>query len=97
MKGRPVEIIGIGTSDAKGIRRGAVVNLEEAVESIKKAIEEAELMAGVEVDTVHLALSGGKAVRLGDQVRDLGDARRLHDLGDAPADGGGGSPDPKGS
>jgi cell division protein FtsA len=53
-----VEIIGIGTADAKGIRRGAVVNLEEAVESIKKAIEEAELTAGIEIDSVYLTLSG---------------------------------------
>ena len=42
----------------RGIRRGVVVNLEAAVESIKKAIEEAELTAGVEIDSVHLALSG---------------------------------------
>ncbi len=53
-----VEIIGIGTADAKGIRRGSVVNLEEAVESIKKAIEEAELTAGIEIDSVYLTLSG---------------------------------------
>jgi len=42
-----VDIIGIGVADAHGIRRGVVVNLETAVESIKKAIEEAELTAGV--------------------------------------------------
>ena len=53
-----VEIIGIGTADAKGIRRGAVVNLEEAVESIKKAVEEAELTAGIEIDSIYLTLSG---------------------------------------
>ena len=53
-----VDIIGIGIADAQGIRRGVVVNLETAVESIKTAIEEAELTAGVEIDTVHLALSG---------------------------------------
>lgn len=53
-----VDVIGIGLADAHGIRRGVVVNLETAVESIKKAIEEAELTAGVEIDTVHLALSG---------------------------------------
>jgi cell division protein FtsA len=53
-----LEIIGIGVADSKGIKRGVVVNLEAAVESIKKAIEEAELMAGVEVDSVHLAVSG---------------------------------------
>jgi cell division protein FtsA len=53
-----VDIVGIGVAESRGIRRGVVVNLEAAVESIKKAIEEAELMAGVEIDSVHLALSG---------------------------------------
>ena len=53
-----LDIIGIGLADSKGIRRGVVVNLEAAVESIKKAIEEAELTAGVEIDSVHLGLSG---------------------------------------
>ncbi len=53
-----VDIIGIGTTDSKGLKRGVVVNLEAAVESIKKSIEEAELMAGVEVGSVHLAIAG---------------------------------------
>src|SRR5262245_66069503 len=53
-----IDIVGLGVAESRGIRRGIVVNLEAAVESIKKAIEEAELMAGVEIDTVHLALSG---------------------------------------
>ena len=53
-----LNVIGIGLAAAKGIRRGVVVNLEAAVESIKKAIEEAELTAGVEIDSVHLGLSG---------------------------------------
>lgn len=53
-----LDIIGIGLAESKGIRRGVVVNLEAAVESIKKAIEEAELTAGVEIDSVHLGLSG---------------------------------------
>ncbi|MCH7746656.1 MAG: cell division protein FtsA [Acidobacteria bacterium] len=53
-----LDIIGIGVVEAQGIRRGVVVNLEAAVESIKKAIEEAELTAGVEIDAVHLGLSG---------------------------------------
>ena len=53
-----LEIIGIGVAEAKGIRRGAVVNLEAAVDSIKHAVEEAELMAGVEVDSVYIAISG---------------------------------------
>ena len=53
-----LEIVGLGVAESRGIKRGVVVNLELAVESIKKAIEEAELMAGIEIDTVHLGLSG---------------------------------------
>ena len=56
-----LDISGIGVAEARGIRRGVVVNLEVAVESIKKAIEEAELTAGVEIDTVYLGLSGAHA------------------------------------
>jgi cell division protein FtsA len=53
-----LDIVGIGVAESRGIRRGVIVNLEAAVESIKKAIEEAELMAGVEVDAVHLSMAG---------------------------------------
>ncbi len=53
-----LEVVGIGAVESRGIKRGVVVNLEAAVESIKKAVDEAELMAGVEVDSVYLALSG---------------------------------------
>jgi cell division protein FtsA len=56
--GRGLDIVGLGVAESRGIKRGVVVNLELAVESIKKAIEEAELMAGIEIDSVHLALSG---------------------------------------
>jgi cell division protein FtsA len=45
-------------AESRGIRRGVIVNLEAAVESIKKAVEEAELMAGVEIDAVHLSMAG---------------------------------------
>src|SRR5688500_4361840 len=53
-----VDVIGIGVAESKGLKRGVVVNLEAAVDSIKKWIEEAELMAGVEVGSAHLAISG---------------------------------------
>ena len=53
-----VDVIGLGVSESKGLKRGVVVNLDAAVESIKRSIEEAELMAGVEVGTIHLGLSG---------------------------------------
>src|SRR3954462_7486154 len=56
-----LDIVGIGTTESRGIKRGIVVNLEAAIDSIKKAIEEAELMAGIEIDAVHLALLGPHA------------------------------------
>ena len=58
LDGERLDIVGLGVSESRGIRRGAVVNVEAAVHSIKKAIDDAELMAGVEIDTVHLGLSG---------------------------------------
>jgi cell division protein FtsA len=48
----------MGVADSQGIRRGLVVNVETAVESIKKAVVEAELTAGIEIDNVYLGLSG---------------------------------------
>jgi cell division protein FtsA len=48
-----LDIVGLGVAESRGIRRGVVVNLEAAVDSIKRAIDEAELMAGVEIDSVH--------------------------------------------
>ncbi|OGD29661.1 MAG: cell division protein FtsA, partial [Candidatus Aminicenantes bacterium RBG_13_63_10] len=53
-----VEVIGIGTAESKGLRKGVVVNLETTTAAIKKAQEEAELMAGVEIDSAFVGLSG---------------------------------------
>ena len=53
-----LDIVGLGVAESRGIKRGVIVNLEAAVDTIKKAIGEAELMAGIEVDSVHLSLSG---------------------------------------
>ncbi|MFQ6081734.1 MAG: cell division protein FtsA [Candidatus Aminicenantia bacterium] len=53
-----IEIVGIGTADSKGLRKGVVVNLEATVEGIKKAVEEAELMAGVEIDSAYVSITG---------------------------------------
>jgi cell division protein FtsA len=57
-EGGGVDVIGLGVAESKGLKRGVVVNLDAAVESIKRSIEEAELMAGVEVGTIHLGISG---------------------------------------
>jgi cell division protein FtsA len=56
--GQSLSIVGMGVAESNGIRRGLVVNLEAAVDSIKKALVEAELTAGIEIDTVYLALCG---------------------------------------
>jgi cell division protein FtsA len=55
---RKVEVIGIGTAESKGLRKGVVVNLEATTSAIKKAQEEAELMAGVEIDSAFVGISG---------------------------------------
>lgn len=54
-----LNIIGIGTHPSKGLRKGVVVNIESTVSSIKKAVEEAELMAGCEITSVYTGIAGG--------------------------------------
>ena len=52
-------IIGIGSHPSVGLRKGVVVNIESTVDSIKKAVEEAELMAGCEISAVYAGIAGG--------------------------------------
>lgn len=54
-----IDIVGIGTAPSTGLRKGVVVNIDSTVESISKAVEEAELMAGVEISTVYVGIAGG--------------------------------------
>ncbi len=53
-----LEVIGIGTSPSRGLKKGVVVNLESTVQSIQKAIEEAELMAGCQIKSVFAGIAG---------------------------------------
>ncbi len=53
-----VDVVGIGTSPSTGLRKGVVVNIEQTVQSIKKALEEAELMAGCEIRSVYAGIAG---------------------------------------
>jgi len=53
-----VEIIGLGVAESRGIRKGVVVNLDLTISAIKRAQEEAELMAGVEIDSAYVGISG---------------------------------------
>ncbi len=53
-----LKIVGVGTSPSEGLRKGVVVNIEKTVRSIQRAIEEAELMAGVDVESVLVGIAG---------------------------------------
>lgn len=54
-----IDIVGIGSSPSHGLRKGVVINIDSTVQSIRKAIEEAELMAGCEIKTVFAGIAGG--------------------------------------
>ncbi len=54
-----VDIIGIGHSPSRGLRKGVVVNIDATVDSIRRAIEDAELMAGVEIRSAFVGIAGG--------------------------------------
>jgi cell division protein FtsA len=53
-----VDVVGIGTSPSTGLRKGVVVNIEQTVQSIKRALEEAELMAGCDIRSVYAGIAG---------------------------------------
>ncbi len=53
-----IEIIGIGSSRSRGLKKGVVVNIDSTVQSIQRAVEEAELMAGCEIHSVYAGIAG---------------------------------------
>lgn len=53
-----VEIIGVGHHPSRGMKKGVVVNIESTVQSIQRAVEEAELMAGCEIHSVFAGIAG---------------------------------------
>ena len=53
-----VEIIGIGSHPSRGLKKGVVVNIESTVQSIHRAVEEAELMAGCQIHSVYAGIAG---------------------------------------
>jgi len=54
-----LDIVGLGSHPSLGLRKGVVVNIEATVESIKNAVEEAETMAGMEIESVYVGIAGG--------------------------------------
>ncbi len=88
-----IDIVGIGTAPSSGLRKGVVINIDSTVESITKAVEEAELMAGVEISTVYTGIAGGHIksfnstgiVAIKDREVNEGDVQRVIDAAKAVA------------
>ena len=57
-EGEQVEIVGIGSHASRGLKKGVVVNIESTVQSIQRAVEEAELMAGCQIHSVYAGIAG---------------------------------------
>jgi len=53
-----VDVIGIGSHPSRGLKKGVVVNIESTVDSIQRAVEEAELMAGCQIHSVFTGIAG---------------------------------------
>src|ERR1044071_4559569 len=66
--GQLVDVVGIGESESKGLRKGVVVDPEAAVESITRAVEEAERMSGLEAEEVAISLSGSHIMSFNGQA-----------------------------
>ncbi len=93
MEGESVDIIGIGSHPSKGLRRGVVIDIDATVDSIRKAIEEAELMAGCEINSIYAGIAGGHIearneigmVAIRDQEVKPGDIKRVIEQAQAVA------------
>jgi cell division protein FtsA len=88
-----MDVVGIGTHPSKGLRKGVVVDIDATVESIKQAVEEAELMADCEISSVYAGIAGGHIegfnshgiVAVKDREVSEGDVRRVIDAAKAVA------------
>jgi len=58
LEGGDIEVIGLGSHPSRGLKKGVVVNIESTVQSIQRAVEEAELMAGCEIHSVYAGIAG---------------------------------------
>jgi cell division protein FtsA len=87
------DVIGIGTHPSKGLRKGVVVDIDATVDSIKHAVEEAELMADCEISSVYAGIAGGHIegfnshgiVAVKDREVGTNDVRRVIDAAKAVA------------
>ena len=91
--GDEIEIIGLGSSQSRGLKKGVVVNIESTVQTIQRAVEEAELMAGCEIHSVYAGIAGSHIrslnshgiVAIRDNEVSIGDVDRVIDAARAVA------------
>jgi len=60
-----INIIGVGSTDSQGIRKGAIVDIDQTVQSIKSAVEHAERMVGIKISEVCVGISGNHIILQG--------------------------------
>jgi cell division protein FtsA len=53
-----IKVVGVGSHPSRGLKKGVVINIESTVQSIQRAIEEAELMAGCQIHSVYAGIAG---------------------------------------
>jgi cell division protein FtsA len=88
-----IDIVGIGTHPSRGLRKGVVVDIDATVDSIKHAVEEAELMADYEITSVYAGIAGSHiqafnshgVVAVKDREVREGDVKRVIDAAKAVA------------
>jgi cell division protein FtsA len=88
-----LEVAGIGSHVSRGLKKGVVVNIESTVQSIQRAVEEAELMAGCEIHSVYAGIAGSHIrslnshgiVAIRDNEVNAGDVERVIDAARAVA------------
>ncbi len=86
-----IDVVGIGTHPSRGLRKGVVVDIDATVESIKHAVEEAELMADCEITSVYAGIAGSHirafnshgVVAVKDRDVSIGDVKRVIDAAKA--------------
>ncbi|UUZ96085.1 cell division protein FtsA [Paenibacillus sp. P25] len=76
-----INIIGVGSADSQGIRKGSIVDIDQTVQSIRSAIDHAERMVGVQISEVYVGISGNHialqsshgVVAVSNEDREIGD------------------------
>jgi cell division protein FtsA len=88
-----IELLGMGSNPSRGMKKGVVVNIDSTVDSIRRAVEEAELMAGAEINAVYTGVAGSHIrglnshgiAQIRDRVVNKADIKRVMDAAQAVA------------